>query len=322
MTNSTIAVNYLILSGKQLYFTFELIIMTKRTGGNSNSNNTPKLLLVGCLILIIIGVVFMLNHSHDSNASNADERQHVSLNENKTEQSSDPHHFPGLEYVELPAKLTSQIKEYAGFTISFNKDNGTPNYVAWELLGAETQGAKGRSNNFWSDPDIDGCPSTSDYTRSGYDRGHMCPSGEQKWSEEAMNDCFVMANICPQVHDLNNGAWKTLETKERQWAERDSAIMIVAGPIYEKADKERIGKAKVRVPGAFFKVIAAPYADSPRGIAFVYPNMKAPGNMSDYAMSIDELEKILGYDFFPALPDEIENKVESSYSFKEWNSSK
>lgn len=307
--------------------------MAKGKRRKSKSNNTRTLLLIGCFALIAIGVILMMNHSSDSTARKPIEEYNPSeVNARTGDPSADkgthkgtstPHkHYPGLEYVGLPDNLTSQVKEYSGFTISFNKDNGTPNYVAWELLDEETKGAKGRSNNFWSDPDIEGCPTTGDYTRSGYDRGHMCPSGEQKWSEEAMNDCFVMANICPQVHDLNNGAWKTLETKERQWASRDSALMIVAGPIYEKNDKERIGKAGVRVPGAFFKVLLAPYVDEPRGIAFVYPNMKAPGNMNEYAMSIDELEKILGYDFFPALPDDIETKVESAYSFKEWNSSK
>ncbi|MDE5674476.1 MAG: DNA/RNA non-specific endonuclease [Muribaculaceae bacterium] len=231
-------------------------------------------------------------------------------------------HYPGLETVSIPENLASQIKEYVGFTVSFNKDNGTPNYVAWELLGEEVKTDVDRSDNFWTDPDIEGCPSTKDYTRSGYDRGHMCPAADQKWSQEAMDDCFVMANICPQDHGLNAGAWNTLESKERQWAKRDSAIMIIAGPIYETTDTKRIGNAGVRVPGAFFKVLMAPYVDEPRGIAFVYPNMTSPGNMQDYSMSIDELEKILGYDFFPALPDEIENKVEATYSFKEWNISK
>lgn len=228
-------------------------------------------------------------------------------------------HYPALETVALPDSLPQQTKEYIGFTINFNKANRTPNYVAWELLGHESQGKTGRHNKFWTDKDIEDCPSTSDYVRSGYDRGHMCPSGDQKWSEEAMVDCFVMANICPQDHDLNNGAWKTLENKERQWAQRDSAIMIIAGPVYSDSDTKTIGKAEVRVPGAFFKVLLAPYADEPRGIAFVYPNMTSPGNMQDYAMSIDRLEEILRYDFFPSLPDEIEKKVESTFSFKDWN---
>jgi endonuclease G len=231
-------------------------------------------------------------------------------------------HYPGLETVSLPDGLAAQMKEYIGFTISFNKDNGTPNYVAWELLGEETSGEQSRSNKFWTDSEIDGCPTTKDYSNSGYDRGHMCPAADQKWSREAMEDCFVMANICPQLHALNAGAWATLENKERQWAQRDSAIMIIAGPIYDKTDTKRIGEAGVRVPGAFFKVLAAPYADRPRGIAFVYPNMTAPGNMQDYAMSIDDLEKITGYDFFQSLPDDVEESVERSFSFKDWNSTK
>lgn len=231
-------------------------------------------------------------------------------------------HYPGLETVSLPDGLAAQMKEYIGFTISFNKDNSTPNYVAWELLGEETSGEQSRSNKFWTDSEIDGCPTTKDYSNSGYDRGHMCPAADQKWSREAMEDCFVMANICPQLHALNAGAWATLENKERQWAQRDSAIMIIAGPIYDKTDTKRIGEAGVRVPGAFFKVLAAPYADRPRGIAFVYPNMTAPGNMQDYAMSIDDLEKITGYDFFQSLPDDVEESVERSFSFKDWNSTK
>lgn len=230
-----------------------------------------------------------------------------------------PRHYPGLWTVNIPDGLVDQTKEYCGFTVSFNSENRTPNYVAWELLGTESEGASSRGKKFWTDSDIQNCPSTSDYVRSGFDRGHMCPSADQKWSEDAMSDCFVMANIAPQAHELNNGAWKTLENKERQWARRDSALIIVAGPIYTESDTQRIGKAGVRVPGAYFKALLAPYIEKPRAIAFVYPNMSSPGNMQDYSMSIDELERITGYDFFPALPDDIEEEVESKYSFKEWN---
>lgn len=233
-----------------------------------------------------------------------------------------PLHYTGLENVILTNATPSQIKEYTGFTVSFNKDNHTPNYVAWELLGSEVQNEVERSNNFWQDSEIIGCPAHRDYTNSGYDRGHMCPAADQKWSEEAMYDCFVMANMCPQDHQLNAGAWNTLENKERQWAQRDSALMIIAGPIYTDEDKQRIGDIGVRVPGAFFKVLAAPYLSEPRGIAFVYPNMTSPGNMEGYAMSIRQLEELLGYDFFAALPDHIENSIEETYSFREWNKSK
>lgn len=231
----------------------------------------------------------------------------------------DGKHYEGLLDVTLSDGSASQVKEYEGFKLSFNKDNKTPNWVAWELLGEEVDGSEKRQDNFWQDFDIEGCPSTYDYRGSGYDRGHMCPAADQKWSAQAMYDCFVMANMCPQDHSLNAGAWNTLENKERQWAKRDSAIVIVAGPIYERSDTKRIGDAGVRVPGAFFKILAAPYADEPRGIAFVYPNMSSPGNMQEYVLTIDEVEELTGFDFLSSLPDNIEDEIESKASFREWN---
>lgn len=227
--------------------------------------------------------------------------------------------YPDLDRVRIGVSIPSQEKEYEGFRVSFNKDNGTPNWVAWELLGSETDGPVKRSNKFRQDPDVEGCPTTDDYRHSGFDRGHLCPAADQKWSEQAMEDCFFLTNIAPQNNSLNTGAWNTLEGKERQWARRDSAIMIIAGPIYEASDTQRIGANGVRVPGAFFKVLVAAYATPPRGIAFVYPNMASPGNMENYSMSIRELEQITGYDFLYALPDSIEEIVESSASFREWN---
>lgn len=228
-------------------------------------------------------------------------------------------HYDDLEVADCDPSLPSIRKSYKGFTLSFNPSNHTPNWVGWELLASETVGSESRSNNFWQDESLDGCPSTDDYKHSGYDRGHLCPAADQKWSPQAMSDCFVLANIAPQDNSLNRGAWQTLEKKERLWAQRDSAIVIVAGLIYQSSDTKRIGATGVRVPSAFFKVIAAPYLKEPRAIGFIYPNMSAPGNMQDYSMTVDEVEKETGLDFFSNLPDDIENKIESTVSFKEWN---
>lgn len=225
-----------------------------------------------------------------------------------------------LQKVAIPANLPSQTKRYEGFTVDFNASNRTANYVSWELLGTETDGASSRSGEkFWQDPDIKNCPRTSDYTRSGYDRGHLYPAADAKWSPQSMTQCFTMANITPQVHALNGGAWKTLEDKERQWAQRDSALIIIAGPIYTPDDKLRIGQADVRVPSAYFKVLLAPYLDNPRAIAFIYPNTHCPGNMENYACTVDYVETLTGFDFFSSLPDDTENAIESAYSFKDWN---
>ena len=276
-----------------------------------------KILKYAAVFLLIIGIAYFWNRlSPGAIDKNFDTQQPAD------KESASAIDLNSLQKVAHTGKMPSVIKEYEGFTVDFNPENKTPNYVAWVLQAHETEGNTSRSNKFWNDPDLEGCPDTRDYSHSGYDRGHMCPAGEQKWSEQAMHHSFVMANICPQKHELNTGAWKTLEDKERNWAKRDSAIVIVSGPIYDSSDKETIGQNKVRVPSAFFKVLLAPYAEPMRAIGFVYPNMKCEGNMQAYAVSVDDVEKMTGLDFFGELPDEIENDIESVVSFKEWNSNK
>lgn len=274
------------------------------------------IILIIFFILLIAGGVYAVVRSRRATS----EESRIQTTSGSAQNGSSAKHDASRYFsVALPDGLDSRMKDYEGFTVSFNKSNRTPNYVAWELLGTETEGDAPRYNKFWQDEELEGCPTTGDYSYSGYDRGHLCPAADQKWSEEAMVDCFSLANIAPQDHNLNGGAWKTLENKERYWAQRDSAIIIIAGPVYTSSDQERIGDAGVRVPSAFFKVLAAPYLREPRGIAFVYPNMTAPGNMQQYSMSIRELEKIIGFDFFSALPQDEQDRLETTASFKEWN---
>ena len=271
------------------------------------------LLLAACAGLICFGA-YKLCTAKDKEVTTASQ----SSDSDTDFKQPSANHIEGLDRVKSLPAIESREYDYEGFRLSFNKHNRTPNWVAWELLGSETSGDQTRHNKFWQDDRVEGCPTTDDYRNSGYDRGHLCPAADQKWSQKAMDDCFVMANMCPQVHALNSGAWNTLENRERDWAQRDSALVIVAGPIYSSEDKTTIGNG-VLVPGAFFKVILAPYVDQPRAIAFVYPNMSAPGNMQNYVTTVDEVEKLTGLDFFYMLPDEIENEVESKSSFREWN---
>lgn len=271
-----------------------------------------RILIISFLILCLALICFGICKACSDNAGAP--RQTKSVSDNNIS----PNHIEGLDDVRIPAGIPSQVKDYTGFRLSFNNSTRIPNWVAWELLATETDGASSRSNKFWQDSEIDGCPSTADYRGSGYDRGHMCPAADQKWDQQAMSDCFTFANMCPQDHSLNSGAWSTLENKERLWAQRDSALVIVAGPIFNSPKKNTIGDG-VRVPDAFFKAILAPYVKEPRTIAFVYPNMSSPGNMQNYVITVDQLEEITGFDFFSSLPDELENKIESIASFKEWD---
>lgn len=227
-----------------------------------------------------------------------------------------------LTKVVTEKSLPEQIVEYPGMTVSFNSRMHVPNWVAWELTADETAGEEPRAKSFYNDPTVEGCPETYDYSYSGYDRGHMAPAGDMKWSKDAMRSSFSLANICPQVKSLNTGAWKRLEEKCRTWAQADSSIIIVCGPILNDPIREYIGDTRVAVPKRFFKVILSPRANPARGIGFIMPNDKVAGGMQATAVSIDEVERVTGHDFFASLPDSIENIVESQCDFHLWSTLK
>lgn len=224
-------------------------------------------------------------------------------------------------YVVLPSDVAQQYKGYTGFNVSYNKDYHAPNYVAWELTSAEaTSNNTTTSRDYWQDSSITGCaPVSQGWFDLGYDRGHMCPAADQKWSSKAMDDAAVMANICPQLSSYNQGIWAKLEGKERDWAKTYGSIYIICGPIYTDVDQTYIGSARTRVAGAFFKAFLYYNGANSRAIAYVIPHLSSGlGSYSAYAMSIDDLEKATGYDFFSALPDDIEKVVEASYDPSKW----
>lgn len=212
----------------------------------------------------------------------------------------------------------STIIDYHAFRLSFNPGLHIPNWVSWELTAEETCGKLPRGR-FRRDPGVEGCADTEDYTGSGYDRGHMAPAADMKWSREAMEECFYMTNICPQARVLNGGPWKKLEEKCRLWAQADSAIIIVCGPVLPPSPLEYIGRNEVAVPQAYFKVVCAPYANPPRAIGFLMPNAKVAGGLQATAVSVDSVESLTGYDFFAALPDSIENQIEQECRFHFWS---
>lgn len=225
-----------------------------------------------------------------------------------------------LKVVTNPA-IKGEYVDYEYFTLNFNPKLHIPNWVSWELTVNETEGKEPRGK-FSADAKVKGCAQPKDYTGSGYDRGHMVPAADMKWSADAMQKCFYMTNMCPQAHTLNGGTWKKLEEKCRLWAQADSAIIIVCGPVLSPEPDEYIGETGVAVPKAFFKVICSPYANPPRGIGFIMTNGKVPGGLQAAAVSIDKVEALTGHDFFSELPDDIENAIEAECRFHFWSSLK
>ena len=133
-----------------------------------------------------------------------------------------------------------------------------------------------------------------------------------------MWETFHFTNCCPQDEDLNNGMWNTLEKKCRTWARRHGKAYIVTGPINGKNRYGTIGNSKVVVPDAFFKAVLIQDKGTWHSIAFVMENRPYNENLQKCSMTVDELEKLTGFDFFAAMEDETEDKVEKAKSLKTW----
>lgn len=224
--------------------------------------------------------------------------------------------------LEIPAPMsgtTEQILRRKAYTVSYNKGTRLPNWVAWHLTSSHASGTVKRPKNaFHEDEQVQTPRATrDDYYNSQYDRGHMCPAGDNKWDETAMYESFLLTNICPQKHGLNDGDWKEIEQLCRKWAERYGDIYIVCGPVLDGTKHKAIGKNKVVVPEAFFKVILCT-TGTPKAIGFIYKNRDGDSSLASHTTTVDNVESITGIDFFPALPDDIENKIEATCSLSNW----
>ena len=238
---------------------------------------------------------------------------------------------------EMPAPLKDrpeQILRRKGYTVSYNSETRNPNWVAWHLTKSHTYGSFQRHHEvFTEDTDVKAPRATdSDYYNSRYDRGHMCPAGDNKWDKQAMMESFLFTNVCPQNHGLNKYEWNRLEIVCRDWAKTYGAVDIVCGPIYSsKADRYRVGKSsqnaqktigrnKVWVPDAFFKVVLCRQG-RPKAIGFIYRNEGVKQLVEEAVCTVDKVEELTGIDFFPALDDKIERVVESDVSLSDWDDS-
>ncbi len=220
-----------------------------------------------------------------------------------------------IDYLPLPAK---DIVRHTYYTLSYNEAYEQANWVYYSLTDSMIlkSGAE-RSNNFRMDKLVTTISAkSSDYTKSGYDRGHLCPAGDMGFNPVAMEESFLMSNMSPQAPDFNRGIWKELETTVRKWALKEHQLFVVTGPVF-KNSKGSIGKEEVLVPGYFFKIIYDP-TDEPKMIAFVLPNEKSTRPLTDFVVTADSAEQLTGLDFFSQLPDEQENKLEGKVQLAGW----
>jgi endonuclease G len=221
--------------------------------------------------------------------------------------------------LEIPAPLPhEQIVHHSGYTFSYNESYEQANWVAYELTAPETVALFKRNNRFSIDSKVTtGTADQADYAHSGYDRGHLAPAADMAWSEQSMRESFYYSNMSPQLPSFNRGVWKRLEEFVRAKAIVHQSLYVVTGPILS-VGLPSIGPHHVAVPAFFYKVLLD-YTHSPAiGIGFIVPNKGSNVSLETYAVSIDEVEQLTGIDFFPSLPDAIEEVVERHTDVTKW----
>lgn len=224
------------------------------------------------------------------------------------------------EKLEYPAFTEEEdIICHIGYTTSYNHTTLVPDWVAYELTDVEVAGELPRSDAFAQDEMCKGRQADlSDYRGSGWDRGHMAPAADMKWSEQAMLESFLLTNMCPQDHTCNAGCWEKTEKMGRRIAKQYGKVYIVCGPVFTTHQYGTIGANKVAVPDAFFKAFLIESEGNYAAIGFMMENSSEKQELKASSMSVDELEKLIGRDLFPNLPDEIENEIESKIMKKYW----
>ncbi|MCH2231900.1 MAG: DNA/RNA non-specific endonuclease [Crocinitomicaceae bacterium] len=216
----------------------------------------------------------------------------------------------------LPKSNGNQLIHHAGYSLSYSEQAEQAEWVYYKLTSANFNDGIKRSNDFRIDPYIfDGSADLTDYTHSGYDRGHLAPAGSMKLSVQSMSQSFFMSNMSPQIPGFNRGVWKRLEEKVRYWTGSHDSIFVATGPILDNPI-DTIGPNQVIVPRAYYKTLLAFGDNKIKGIAFLLPHEASDKSLYSFAVSIDSIESITNIDFYYDLELSIQDEVESNNSVK------
>jgi endonuclease G len=217
-------------------------------------------------------------------------------------------HFP-LETPRL--KDDESYLQHLAYGFVYDEEHEQAKWIAYCLTKKEALGTLERSDNFEEDQLVtSGTASDRDYAKSGYDRGHLAPAADMRWSATSMDESFYYSNMSPQIPAFNRGIWKKLEGKVRSWAVELDSILIVTGPILTP-NLPHIGSNQVSVPRYYYKAIVDFKGAHSKAIAFVLPNSGSKRPLMEFALSINELEKLTKIDFFYQLDDSLEKSLES-----------
>lgn len=208
-----------------------------------------------------------------------------------------------------------------GFALSHDDAKKSPRWVAQRMTSERLIPKVARSDRFIPDPDLPKGQRAEldDYRGSGYDRGHMAPAADMRWSKEAMQESFYLSNMAPQVGPgMNRGIWSDIESAIRRWVASRGELFIYTGPIFEKETSNKtIGQNQVAVPTHFYKVVFDPIRVET--IAFVVPNAPhASRRIDEFITSVRDIESRSGLDFLNRIQPSVQALIEEAVAPALW----
>lgn len=227
-----------------------------------------------------------------------------------------------------------EIIEHLGMVLGFDCDYKMASWAFHVLTPDVSFGTVSRSNDFRVD-EKSACGSaqeadyflrkeredgTFEYDGFGYDRGHLAPSADFRWSANALSESYYYSNMTPQHPDFNRESWAALEGLLRKTVDQEKKqFYIITGPVlHDSLPIIERSVNKLKIPEYHYKIIVDASSDNPRGMAFLMPNRKCEKRLSEYVISIDSLEILTGIDFFPEMNDALESKIEAKAEFTSW----
>lgn len=260
---------------------------------------------------------FSKKTSNNTSQKDIEKEFEVDNEKNTTQDKKKP--YKNSESIEIPvSSYKDEIIKHSYYTLAYVEEYEQARWVAYKMTPKNLEKNVDRKDErFEPDPKVTtGSAVHSDYNGSGYDRGHLAPAADFSGNHTMMTETFYMSNMSPQRPLCNRETWRLLEEQTRRWGEKKKEIYIISGPVFgEKMPK--IGrKNKISVPPAYFKIIFS--EKEQKAIAFIVPNVNKKEDYKEYQVSVDEVERQTGLDFFSLLPDDLEKKIESSTSTEGW----
>ncbi len=232
--------------------------------------------------------------------------------------------YQGVPIAQEPAQPMTWFRTFRndGFMLGYSDLRGNPLWVMYQLTPLSQIQNLPRPGRFSEDWRSLNRIKHEDYTGSGYDRGHLAPNHaiSQLYGKQAQLDTFLMTNITPQKPKLNQKFWQRLESVEIDHFTRLGApVWVVTGPVFTGSTERLKSSWQVEIPDQFYKIYAMEKRGQVQMLAFLVPQtVKGRESLSRYVVSVDEIEKLTGLDFFYKLEDRIENTAEASTDANAW----